>query len=58
LDVFGQRALNNRALFTIVFVYVSTNNQQNNTSLTTLSLWKNNIGAVGAKAVAEALKVS
>jgi hypothetical protein len=39
-------------------VFFSTTNLQNNTSLTTLDLTRNKIGADGAKAVAEALKVS
>jgi hypothetical protein len=46
------------ALFHIVFVFFSTNNQQANNSLTTLNVSYNKIGADGATAVAEALKVS
>jgi hypothetical protein len=46
------------AFFTLVFVRFSTNNEQENTSLNTLSLERNNIGHTGATAVAEALKVS
>jgi hypothetical protein len=57
-DVFGQRALKDLAFFTLVFVFFSTNNEQANNSLTTLNLSYNEIGADGATAVAEALKVS
>jgi Ran GTPase-activating protein (RanGAP) involved in mRNA processing and transport len=39
-------------------VYFFTNNQQINTSLNTLDLQYNTIGTDGAKAIAEALKVS
>jgi hypothetical protein len=57
VDVFGQRALNDRTLFH-TFVCFSTNNQQINTSLKELNLYGNGIGDTGATAVAEALKVS